>query len=190
MAKLAIVYHSGYGHTKRMADSVLAGAAGVPGAEARAIAIDPEGNLPDGGWEALAAANAIIFGAPTYMGGASWQFKKFADASSRPWFGQAWKDKLAAGFTNSASVNGDKFSTIQYFVTLAMQHGMLWVGTGMMPANRKESQRNDVNWVAGFTGALAQTPADAAVEEMPPGDLETARLFGARVAETAKRLFG
>jgi multimeric flavodoxin WrbA len=190
MAKLAIVYHSGYGHTKRMADSVLAGAAGVPGAAAQTIAVDPEGNLPEGGWEALAAADAIIFGAPTYMGGASWQFKKFADASSRPWFGQAWKDKLAAGFTNSASVNGDKFSTIQYFVTLAMQHGMLWVGTGMMPANRKESQRNDVNWVAGFAGALAQTPADAAVEEMLPGDLETARLFGARVAETAKRLFG
>jgi NAD(P)H dehydrogenase (quinone) len=190
MAKLAIVYHSGYGHTRRMAESVHAGAAGVPGAEARLVAIDAEGNLPGGGWEALAAADAILFGAPTYMGGASWQFKRFADASSKPWFGQAWKDKLAAGFTNSASVNGDKFSTIQYFVTLAMQHGMLWVGTGMLPANRKATDRNEVNWIAGFTGALAQSPSDASVKEMIPGDLETARLFGARVAETAKRLFG
>ena len=34
------------------------------------LAIDADGNLPAGGWEMLAAADAIIFGAPTYMGGA------------------------------------------------------------------------------------------------------------------------
>ncbi|TCZ59713.1 flavodoxin family protein [Roseicella aquatilis] len=190
MAKLVVVYHSGYGHTQRMAESVLAGAAGTPGIEARALRIDAEGNLPEEGWEALGAADAIVFGAPTYMGNASWQFKKFADASSKPWFTQAWKDKLAAGFTNSASVNGDKGATIQSFVTLAMQHGMLWVGTGMLPANLKETKREAVNWIAGFAGALAQSPADASVEEMNPGDLETARLFGARVAVQAKRIFG
>ena len=72
------------------------------------MAIDAEGNLPAGGWETLAAADAIVFGSPTYMGNVSWQFKSFADASSKPWYGQAWKDKLAAGFTNSASINGDK----------------------------------------------------------------------------------
>ncbi len=44
------------------------------------------------------------------MGSVSWQFKKFADASSKAWFTMAWKDKLAAGFTNSATLNGDKFS--------------------------------------------------------------------------------
>lgn len=190
MTTVTIVHHSGYGHTKRLAESVLAGAAGVPGTDATLLAIDAEGNLAAGGWERLAASDAIVFGAPTYMGGPSWQFKRFADATSKPWAGQAWKDKLAAGFTNSASVNGDKFSTIQYFVTLAMQHGMLWVGTGMMPANTKAAGRNDVNWVAGFTGALAQTPSDASVAEMLPGDLETARLFGARIAEAAKRLGG
>jgi len=190
MTKLAVVFHSGYGHTRRMADSVVAGAAAVPGTEAQAIAIDAEGNLPEGGWEALAAADAIIFGTPTYMGNASWQFKKFADASSKPWFGQVWKDKLAAGFTNSASINGDKASTIAWLVTLAMQHGMLWVGTGLMPSNAKAAGRNDVNWLAGATGALAQSPSDASVEEMLPGDLETARLFGARVATQAQRLFG
>ena len=37
-----------------------------------------------GGWDRLKAADAIIFGSPTYMGSVSWQFKKFADASSRP----------------------------------------------------------------------------------------------------------
>lgn len=128
-----------------------------------------------------------MFGSPTYMGAPSWQFKKFADASSKPWFSQLWKDKIAAGFTNSATMNGDKLSTLHCFITLAMQHGMVWVGTGMMPSNKKSAQRNDVNYIGSFAGAMAQSPSDASVEEMLPGDLETARLFGQRVAETAKR---
>ncbi|MEN9452273.1 MAG: hypothetical protein RLZZ369_1332, partial [Pseudomonadota bacterium] len=139
------------------------------------------------GWETLAAADAIIMGAPTYMGSVPWQFKKFADASSKPWYTQAWKNKLAAGFTNSASMNGDKLSTLHYLFTLSMQHSMVWVGTGMMPSNAKSATRNDVNYVASFSGAMASTPSDASVDEMLPGDLETARLFGARVAEVAAR---
>jgi NAD(P)H dehydrogenase (quinone) len=125
-------------------------------------------------------ADAIVFGSPTYMGTVSWQFKKFADASSKPWFGQKWKDKLAAGFTNSASMNGDKHSTLHYLMTLAMQHSMLWVGTGLMPSNSKAAKRDDVNYVASFAGAMASTPSDAGVDEMHAGDLETARLFGAQ----------
>ena len=135
----------------------------------------------------LADYDAIIFGAPTYMGSVLWQFKKFADASSKPWYTQAWMNKLAAGFTNSASMNGDKLSTLHYLFTLSMQHSMVWVGTGMMPSNAKSATRNDVNYVASFSGAMASTPSDASVDEMLPGDLETARLFGARVAEVAAR---
>lgn len=179
MAKTVVVYHSGYGHTQRMAQSV------ADGAGAELLAIDADGNLPAGGWEALAEADAIIMGSPTYMGMVSWQFKKFADASSKPWFSQAWKDKVFAGFTNSATMNGDKLSTLHYLHTLAMQHGGIWVGTGMMPANSKAAQRNDINYVGSFSGAMAQSPSDAGAADMLPGDLETARLFGARVAEVA-----
>lgn len=68
-----VVYHSGYGHTKRMAEAVADGAGAV------FFAIDADGVLPEAGWSALDAADAIIFGAPTYMGGPSWQFKTFAD---------------------------------------------------------------------------------------------------------------
>lgn len=189
MVNIVIVFHSGYGHTRKQAEAVHAGAASVAGGQVESLAIDAEGNLPEGGWDKLAAADAIVFGAPTYMGGPSWQFKKFADASSKPWFGQAWKDKVAGGFTNSATINGDKYSTISYMFTLAMQQSMVWVGTGLMPANLKASTRNDVNWLGGFGGALAQSPADVGPDEGPlPGDLETARLFGARIAQTALRL--
>lgn len=187
MTTVAIVYHSGYGHTKKQAEAVQAGARGAD-AQAELIAIDADGNLHDTAWATLNAADAIVFGSPTYMGSVSWQFKKFADASSKPWFSQAWKDKLAAGFTNSASMNGDKLSTLHYLFTLAMQHSMVWVGTGMMPANSKAAQRNDVNYLASFSGLMAQSPSDASAEEGPlPGDLETARLFGKRVAEMAMR---
>jgi NAD(P)H dehydrogenase (quinone) len=189
MTAIAIVFHTGYGHTAKQAQAVHEGAAGVSGATVTTYAIDAEGNLPEGTWEALASADAIVFGTPTYMGGPSWQFKKFADASSKPWFGQVWRNKVAAGFTNSASINGDKNGTIDYLVHLAMQHSMIWIGTGMLPSNSKASTRNDPNWLGSFTGLMAQSPSDSSPEEGPlPGDLATARLFGARVAELAAKL--
>jgi multimeric flavodoxin WrbA len=182
MSKTIVVYHSGYGHTARMAQAV------AEGAGAALLAIDAEGNLPADGWDKLNAAAAIIMGSPTYMGTVSWQFKKFADASSKVWFSQGWKDKLFAGFTNSASMNGDKLSTLHYLFTLAMQHSGIWVGTGMMPSNTKAAQRNDPNYMGSFSGAMAQSPSDSSTDEMLAGDLETARLFGRRVAEMAARL--
>ncbi len=188
MTKIAIVYHSGYGHTKKAAEAVHEGAAAT-GAQATLYAIDEQGNISDENWVALAVADAIIFGSPTYMGNVSWQFKKFADASSKPWFGQVWKDKVAAGFTNSASMNGDKHSTLHYFITLAMQHGMAWVGSGMMPANNKAAQRNDINYLGSFAGLMTQSPSDSTPEEGPLyGDLETARQFGTRIAEYTAKL--
>ena len=184
MSKVVVVYHSGYGHTQRMAQAV------AQGADAELVAIDADGNLPEGGWEALAAADAIIMGSPTYMGSVSWQFKKFADASSKPWFSQQWKDKLAAGFTNSAGMNGDKQATLNALFTLAMQHGMIWVSQGLMPSNTKGAQRNDVNYLVSYSGAIAQSPSDAGANDMLQGDLETARLFGERVAAVAAKFKG
>ena len=181
MANVVVVFHSGYGHTQRLAQAI------ADGAEARLLTIDADGNLPEGGWDELAAADAIVFGAPTYMGGPSWQFKKFADASSKPWYVQAWKDKLFAGFTNSSAMNGDKHATIAYFWTLAMQHGGLWLGLGMLPSNDKAATRNSPNYVGGYAGALATSPSDASSSEMVKGDLDTAHALGERVAALAAK---
>jgi multimeric flavodoxin WrbA len=184
MSNIVIVFHSGYGHTRKIAEAVAA----TSGAEL--IAIDAEGNLPEGGWEKLAAARTIVFGSPTYMGSVSWQFKKFADASSKPWYMQHWKNKLAAGFTNSASMNGDKLSTLHYLFTLSQQHSMLWVGTGMMPSNAKSARRDDINYVASSSGLMTSTPSDASTDEMVPGDLATAAKFGERILEATALLAG
>ena len=182
MHPIVIVYHSGYGHTKKVAEAVAAGSGGA------LLAVDAEGNLPDGGWEQLAAAGTLIFGSPTYMGSVSWQFKKFADASSKYWAAQAWKDKLAAGFTNSSGVNGDKHSTLHYLFTLSQQHSMLWAGSGLMPSSTKAATRADVNYIDSFAGLMTATPTDASTDEMAAGDIETARRFGQRINEVAARL--
>ena len=184
MSGIAIVHHSGYGHTAKIADAVAATSGG------QLLAIDAEDNLPAGGWEALAAAKLITFGSPAYMGMASWQFKKFADASSKAWFTLQWKDKLFAGFTNSASMNGDKHSTLHDFMTLAMQHGGLWVGTGMMPSNNKAATRDSINYVASSAGLMTSTPSDASTDEMVPGDIATAKAFGERLRAAVAKFAG
>lgn len=176
--KTVIVYHSGYGHTARMATAIAEGAG--PGAVL--VAIDAEGNVAEDAWQVLAGADAILFGSPTYMGGPSWQFKRFADASSKIWFEGGWQNKIFGGFTNSASINGDKLNTLEYFFLLCGQHAGIWVGMDIKPANVKASKRDDLNRMGSYIAPMAQTPADASPEEMSSGDLETARLYGARVA--------
>ena len=57
-----------------------------------------------------------------------------------------------------------------------------------MPSNSKAAQRNDINYVGSFSGAMAQSPSDASAGDMLPGDLETARLFGERIAQVAARM--
>lgn len=187
MTTLTIVYHSGAGHTAKLAEAVAKGAASVAGVTVQTVAINGkdivEGRYKnDAAFAQLDASDAIIFGSPTYMGGPSGQFKAFADATGGAWFGQKWKDKVASGFSVSNSPAGDKFSTLQYLHTLAMQHGMIWVGLGEMPM-----QPNGVNRLGSFAGATAQAgqePPDVAPSE---GDKLTGEILGRRVAEAAKR---
>jgi len=176
MAKTAVVFHSGYGHTQFIAQAV------AKGANAQLVAIDADGNVSESDWAVLDAAHAIVMGSPTYMGNVSWQFKKFADASSKRWFTRAWQDKFFAGFSVSASLNGDKGMTLAYLQTLASQHGGLWISLGMAPANASASTRNDVNNMGGSVGLLVQAPSDAGADKIPQGDVDTAVKFGERVA--------
>ncbi|MBK8524241.1 MAG: flavodoxin family protein [Betaproteobacteria bacterium] len=186
MTKIAIAFHSGYGHTRRQAEAVLAGAAAVPGATATLYPVD---QLDEAQWAALDAADAIIFGAPTYMGSASAPFKAFMDASSKRWFTQAWKDKVAAGFTTSASQSGDKLNTLIQLMVFANQQAMLWVGLDIMPGNNSsKGSVDDLNRLGSYSGAMAQANADQGAEAMLESDLKTAARLGARVAETTSAL--
>lgn len=181
MSNISVVYFSGYGHTKVIAQTFAQEIA------ANLIEIDANGDIQEQDWQTLDQSDAIVFGAPTYMGTAPWQFKKFADASSKKWFTRAWQDKIFGGFTNSASLNGDKQVTLIQLQTLASQHGGIWVSLGLLPANSKSATREDVNNLGGSVGLLVQTPSDASVEEIPSGDLDTAKVYAQRIASITKK---
>lgn len=180
--KIAIVYHSGYGHTERQARAVEEGARSFAGASVSLI--------PVAEWEArraeLDAADAFVLGCPTYMGSMSAPMKAFMDGTGGIWHSQLWKDKLAAGFTNSGSPSGDKFNTLVGLATFAAQHGMVWVSLGLLPRFRDEKGR-EINRAGSFLGAMAQSPGADHANEPVEDDLQTARLLGRRVAEAAAR---
>ncbi|MDT0453569.1 flavodoxin family protein [Streptomyces hesseae] len=180
---VAIAYHSGFGHTAVLAEAVRTGAAEA-GATVHLINV---AEITDAQWELLDASDAIVFGSPTYMGTASGAFHVFAEATSKRWFTRAWQDKIAAGFTNSASKSGDKLHTLQFFTVLAAQHGMHWVGLGAMPGwNSSTSSENDINRLGFFLGAGAQTDNDQGPEGVHKADIATAELLGRRVAEQTR----
>lgn len=189
MTTVAIVYHSGYGHTEVVATHVVKGAASVPGVTVKLYKAADLASPDSGPWAELAAADAIIFGSPTYMGSASAPMKAFMDASSKTWFAHGWKDKIAAGFTNSSAWSGDKLATLQQFSILAAQHGMIWAGTGMFPGyNKKDSTHDDLNRVGSFLGLMTQANFDEGADTAPPAsDRKTAEAFGARIAGIAVR---
>ncbi|MBM69483.1 MAG: NADPH-dependent FMN reductase [Haliea sp.] len=186
--KVCVVYHSGYGHTQRVAESVVNGVNSVADTDCKLISAN---ELDDGSplWDELDSADAIIFGTPTYMGNVSADMKKFMDASSGRWMEMKWADKLAAGFTNSASQNGDKQNTLVTLATFAAQHGMVWINLNQAPGNNHSGGSvEDVNRLGASLGAMAQSNADEGPDTSPlQSDLKTADLLGERVAKCALR---
>jgi multimeric flavodoxin WrbA len=184
MARVAIVYHSGFGHTKRVAECVAEGAAAVGGAQVALQSVDALQ------MESLHAADAMVFGAPTYMGGLSAPFKSFMESTSKLWLQQRWKDKLAAGFTNSGSLYGDKANALGELCCFAAQHGMVWISLGLLVSGVR-GDRDDprhLNRLGSSLGLMTQADVDRGPEVAPPAsDLETARVFGRRVAGLAAR---
>ncbi|WP_439101333.1 flavodoxin family protein [Congregibacter sp.] len=186
---VCVVYHSGYGHTQKQAEAVAEGVSSLGDIECHLLPVADLEADDAPAWGLLDACDAMIFGSPTYMGSASAPFKAFMEATSQRWMEQRWAMKLAAGFTNSGSQNGDKQNTLMQFITLAAQHGMLWVNLNQMPGNNSTAGSvDDMNRLGASLGAMAQSAVDAGPEVGPTkADLDTARAFGAHVATCAQR---
>lgn len=187
VTRVAIVYHSGYGHTARQAEAVKEGAGSVEGVESTLLTVEEA----PGRWDDLAAADAIVFGTPTYMASVSAAFKAFEEASSHAVMskGFLWKDKFASGFTNSGSRSGDKLASLIQIALFAAQHGMHWVNLGLPPANTSSTgSEEELNRHGFWLGAGAQSNTDQGPDLAPPeADLLTARHLGRRVAETTRQ---
>ena len=186
MVKIAIIYHSGFGHTKVQAENVAIGANSVSGADVTLYTVtDILDNI-----EKLNDYDAMIFGSPTYMGSVSAELKTFMEKSSKLWAQRKWQDKIAAGFTNSHALSGDKLNSLIQINIFAMQHGMIWVGVGDLDQapDGNPADENAINRMGSFLGAMAQSE-NASPEVTPPsGDLKTAQLLGVRVANISLKL--
>ncbi|MEC5319323.1 flavodoxin family protein [Brenneria populi subsp. brevivirga] len=177
---ISIIYDSGYGHTQKQAEAIAEGVHSVSECKVQLIAV-AEGPID---WETLAASDAIIFGSPTYNGTISARFKQFMEDSTRTaWVPQAWRNKIAAGFTNSGSMHGDKLNSLITLSLFAAQHGMVWVGLDLFPGKSDD----ELNRVGGWLGAMAYSKDES--PELSPinSDLDTATYLGKRVAELTQR---
>ncbi|HVE06604.1 MAG TPA: flavodoxin family protein [Paraburkholderia sp.] len=185
MPKVAIVFQSNNGHTAVLAEAVRRGALSVAGTEATLIPV----SKADDHAQQLDAADAIVFGAPTFMGNVPAEFKQFMDSTASVWIRQGWRNKVAAGFTCSACWSGDKLNTLMQMAVFAAQHSMLWAPLGMMPGNYTSTgSPSDLNRVGGFLGAMAQANADEGTDVAPPqADRDTAQHLGKQVAEIVHR---
>lgn len=190
MAKVVVVYHSGTGHTDKMAQAVFQGVAAVEGVEASIYAIKGE-DIQEGRWknkeiiQALNAADGIIFGSPTYMGTVSAQMKAFMDATGQCYVTRKWVNKVAGAFTVAGSPSGDRFNTLTSMATYAMQLGMIWVGMKETPFTNKEG----INRLGVYWGAAGQAMHEPVEEKPNEQDLKTGHHLGQRVAEVTLQLF-
>jgi NAD(P)H dehydrogenase (quinone) len=195
MTTVSVVYHTGTGHTRALAESIAKGAGGVTGVTVHLLEIKPTQIDTDGRWKddeitaLLNASDAIIFGCPTWMGSVSSIFKAFLEGAFTLWFEQKWKDKFAGGFTNSASQSGDKLSTLSQLSVFAYQMSMIWVSVGDPPGNNQSTRSiNDINRLGSWMGVMSQSNGDQDATIAPPmSDRQTGERYGKRVALITKR---
>jgi NAD(P)H dehydrogenase (quinone) len=179
--KVAIVYHSGFGHTKIVAESIAKGIrTEIDNVALFNVDEDLDVNVD------LQDADTIVFGSPTYFGNVSAAFKKFMESTGNIWFNQLWKNKLAAGFTNSATRSGDKLNTLTSLALFAAQHGMVWIPLGVMPVHDQEgNQMQEPNGLGSYMG-LMTISSNSNQTFSPPSDLKTAELFGQHIGQITK----
>jgi NAD(P)H dehydrogenase (quinone) len=182
---LAIAYHSGFGHTAVLADAVASGARQA-GADVHVVAVD---RMTEPDWDILDSADCIVFGCPTYMGNVSAGFQAFAEQTGRRCLNGTWRDKVAAGFTNSGAKSGDKINTLVSLAVFAAQHHMHWVNLGLGAGwNSAAGSEHDLNRLGFWLGAGAQTDVDANSDQLHGADIATCEHLGRRVAAVTRQL--
>ncbi|QEY63524.1 flavodoxin family protein [Metapseudomonas lalkuanensis] len=185
MRKLAVIYHSAFGHTEHIARQICEGAQDVANMEVHLLKAEDLAGEPG----QLLAFDGFILGSPTYFGGVSGVFKSFMDATGPLWRSQQLNGRLAAGFTVSSLAAGDKQSTLMALFVFCMQHGMLWVGNPILPEQHAGVPIEDAaNRLGSWSGLMAQSSHSAPADPFAPGDVKTARMFGRNFSETLHQL--
>lgn len=177
---IAIPFYSGSGHTQKLATLIAAGA--LSGGKVT-VSLHDVTSLTSADTDKINASDAIIFGAPTYMGGIAAPFKSFMDDSSDLWQSRGWANKIAAGFTVATFPGGDKLASLQQLSIFAAQHAMIWVGDDQIGA---PVTGDAVNPNGHWLGLAASSSRDKSVLIDAP-DATTAHHFGIRIATATLR---
>lgn len=137
----------------------------------------------------LDEVNSIIFGTPTYFGNVSAGVKKFMDSTVKIWENKKWNNKIAAGFTHSSALSGDKLTALLALFIFAQQHGMIWTGLDLKSNERSENTNVNLNRLGSWIGFMAESPSKNKKTQVNLGDISTAEYFGARIAKITKKCF-
>jgi multimeric flavodoxin WrbA len=175
---ISIVYHSGQGHTKQIAE-ILAENLQSELSRVHLISVDEVKEQ----FDLLHQSDTIVFGSPTYFGNVSAGFKQFMELTGGFWYNQVWKDKLATAFTVSSSRSGDKLNTLISLALFAAQHSMQWISQGIMPRYCNNEQTDGQNRIGSYLGLMIQSDNAREINPPHPGDILTTELFAKRILE-------
>ncbi len=182
----SIIYHSRSHSVEKIAEEIAVGIKALSNATVNLIPCEQAKEKI----EIINNSDAIIFGSPTYFGSLSSEMKTFFDSIGEVFIGKKWQNKVAAAFTHSSSLSGDKLMTLMQIIVIAMQNGMIWVGQDLLPSAPYKIPQEwsdlgqgelEVNRLGSWLGLMAQSDQRKGIE-ISKADLLTARLFGKRIA--------
>nr|WP_320114971.1 NAD(P)H:quinone oxidoreductase [uncultured Desulfuromonas sp.] len=200
--KIQIVFYSTYGHVYEMAKAVAEGAAAVEDTEvtvyrvpelmdeatvARIGAAETQkafAEIPVATPDALADADAIIFGTPTRFGNMAAQMRNFLDQTGGLWAKGALIGKVGSVFASTGTQHGGQETTLTSFHTTLFHHGMVVVGVPY-----SEPALVNMDEITGGSPYGATTLAGPDGSRQPSeNELKIARFQGEHVAQIAKKL--
>jgi NAD(P)H dehydrogenase (quinone) len=169
--KILIIYHSVFGNTKTLAESIAEGTKSA-GAE---VTLQPVNEADP---RELVNYDGIILGCPTRFGTISAELKAFMDRTGYVWKHGELVNKVGAAFITSNTVHGGHETTLLSIHYFLFNHGMIVVG---VPPTVRES-----DYAGSYYGASART-VDG---KTPPtdDDKKVAFALGKRVAELAGKI--
>ncbi|MCK5450159.1 MAG: NAD(P)H-dependent oxidoreductase [Candidatus Omnitrophica bacterium] len=120
MKKIAVVYYSKSGNTKKMAEFIVEGAKRNPDVQ---VDLESVENFP---LEKTLDYDGLIVGSPTYYGSMAYQIKLFFDNSVK--FHRKLSGKVGAAFSSAANIGGGNETTINSILNAMLIHGMIIQG--------------------------------------------------------------
>ncbi len=157
--QVLVLYYSRSGNTRRLAEAVADGAAGVQGTDVR---LRTPGEVTI---EEFRDSHAVVAGSPVYFGGMAAELKKVFDDFLK--VRKHMEGKVGAAFATSAHHTGGKETAMMGILRALLIYGMIVMGD---PLN-----------AGGHYGVACAGAPDT-------DTLEAARKLGSRVAQTANRI--